>query len=99
MVAKFLDDNKPKIHLKSEFALFRTYSVLLNFIQFVIGEISGVKPERTVFKLRKRKFLCCVTYSINQERDIRKFHVAVVQRWLRNIQKSTMHVKVVVLLI
>ena len=32
MVAKFLDDNKPKIHLKSKFALFQTSSILFNFI-------------------------------------------------------------------
>ena len=32
MVAKFLDDNKPKRHLKSGFALFKTSSILFNFI-------------------------------------------------------------------
>ena len=32
MVAQFLDDNKPKIHLKSKFALFQTSSILFNFI-------------------------------------------------------------------
>ena len=32
MVAKFLDDNKPKRHLKCGFALFQTSPSLLNFI-------------------------------------------------------------------
>ena len=32
MVAKFLDDNKPKRRLKKEFALFQTSSILSNFI-------------------------------------------------------------------
>ena len=32
MVAKFLDDNKPKHHLKSGFTLFQTLSILFNFI-------------------------------------------------------------------
>ena len=32
MVAKFLDDNKPKRHLKCGFVLFQTSSSLLNFI-------------------------------------------------------------------
>ena len=32
MVATFLDENKPKIHLKSKFALFQTSSILFNFI-------------------------------------------------------------------
>ena len=31
MEAKFLDDNKPKSHLKSGFALFQTSSILFNF--------------------------------------------------------------------
>ena len=35
MVAKFLDDNKPKRRLKCGFALFQTSSNLLNFIYFV----------------------------------------------------------------
>ena len=32
IVAKCLVDNKPKIHLKSKFALFQTSSILFNFI-------------------------------------------------------------------
>ena len=32
LVAKFLDDNKPKRYLKSGFALFQTSSILFNFI-------------------------------------------------------------------
>ena len=32
MVAKCLDDNKSKIHLKSKFALFQTSSVFFNFV-------------------------------------------------------------------
>ena len=32
MVAKFLDDNRPEIHLKSKLALFQTSSILFNFI-------------------------------------------------------------------
>ena len=32
IVAKFLDDNKPKTALKSTFALFQSSSILFNFI-------------------------------------------------------------------
>ena len=32
MEAKFLDDNKLKIHFKSKFVLFQTSSILFNFI-------------------------------------------------------------------
>ena len=35
MVAKFLDDNKSKRHVKSRFALFQTSSFLFNFVYFV----------------------------------------------------------------
>ena len=32
LVAKFLDDNKPKHYLKSAFALFQTSPILCNFV-------------------------------------------------------------------
>ena len=35
----------------------------------------------------------CVVCSIKQAREIRKFHVTVLQRRLRNVQKSEMHVQ------
>ena len=54
-------------------------------------------------KLRKRKRKFCVgfTYSTKQARVIRKFHGAVVQRRLRNVQSKTAWCtcKVVVLLL
>ena len=54
MVAKFLDDNKPKIYLKIKFALFQTSSILSN-----ISEMFWIESERTVpeFRKRKRNFL------------------------------------------
>jgi len=39
MVATFLDDNKPKCHLKSGFALFQTSSILISFNLSNVGEI------------------------------------------------------------
>ena len=91
MVAKFLDDNKLEVHLKSEFALFQSSSILFGFIFFV----SGVESERTVskFRKRKRKLLRCVHLLLKRAREIRKFHVVIVQRWLRNLQKSAMLVQ------
>ena len=38
-------------------------------------------------------FCVVFTYSIKREREIRKFHVAVVQRRLKYVQKSVMHVQ------
>ena len=70
---------------------------VLNFndlIQFhltciMLAKFSGVESERTVSKLRKRKFCVGFTYSTKQARVIRKFHGAVVQRRLRNAQFKT----------
>ena len=61
----------------------------------MLAKFSGVESERTVFKFRKRKRKFCVmfTYSIKQACEIRKFHVLVEQRPLRNVQKSVMHVQ------
>ena len=66
LVAKFLDDNKPKIHLKSKFALFQTSSVFklysISFNLSNVGEIFWIEFKRTVseFRKRKRNFLCFV---------------------------------------
>ena len=62
MVAKFLDDNKPKIDLKREFALFQTTTFFFQFrlICQKLAKFSGVNPEEPYLNLekRKRKFLC-----------------------------------------
>ena len=60
MVAKFLDDNKPKTTFKR---WIRTVSNFIDLIQFpsicqMLAKFSG--SEKTVSKLRKRTFLCCV---------------------------------------
>ena len=53
MVAKFLDDNKPKIHLKSKFAV----SNFIDLIQFhlicqILAKFSGVESKGTVSEFR-----------------------------------------------
>ena len=102
MVAKFLDDNKPIKSLKSLFALCRTSPILFNFILFG-------KSWRNFFWDRIYRYLslekesdnfCVVfTYSIKRAREIKKFHVVVVQRRQRNVQNSVMHVQSCCLLI
>ena len=63
MVAKFLDDSKPKTSLKK---WIRTVSDFIDLIQVqltcqMLTKFAGVESERTVFKFRKRKNkLCCV---------------------------------------
>ena len=68
----------------------------------MLAKFSGLNPKGLNLSLEKEKETFCLafTYSVKRACEIRKFHVAlVVQRWLKNVQKSVMHVKVVVLLI
>ena len=55
-----------------------------------------VNPKGPYLSLEKEKTPFCVlfSYSINRAHEIRKFHVAVVQPRLRNMQKSVMHVQI-----
>ena len=61
MVAKFLDDNPWKRHLKSGFALFQTSSI---FNMWILAKFSGLSRKGSaVFKFRETKsgkILCCV---------------------------------------
>ena len=63
----------------------------------MLANLSGVESESSIskFRKRKRKFLCCVhlPYYLTGTREIGKFHVAIVQRRLRYVQKSVMHVQ------
>ena len=75
------------------FKLHRSYSISFNLSN--VGGIFWVKSKRTVSKFRKRKrnFLCCAHLLHKAGPWNRKFHVAVVQQRLRNVQKSVMHVQ------
>ena len=56
LAAKFLDDNKPKIHQKENlhrFKLHRPYLISFNLSK--VGEIFLVESERTVSKFRKKE--------------------------------------------
>ena len=55
-----------------------------------------VNPKGPYLSLEIEKAPFCVLYSYSKKRahEIRKFHVAVVQPgWLKNVQKSVMHVQ------
>ena len=77
MVAKFLNDNKPKI-------LLQTSSMILTFVEFVKcwWNCLGFNPEGT--NLRRKKEIC----SIRQARAIRTFPDAAMQWQPRNVQKK-----------
>ena len=52
-------------------------------------------PKGPYLSLEKETENVCfvLTYLIKRASEIRKFHVAVVQQRLRNVQKSLMHVQ------
>ena len=66
MIAKFLDDNKPKASLKRRIRIVSNinfdYLIQFHLICLMMAKFSEVKSERTVskFRKRKRKFLRCV---------------------------------------
>ena len=64
------------------------------------AKVSGINPKGPYLGLEKEKENVCVvlTYLIKRAGEIRKVYVAVVQQWLRNVQKCVMHVHVNVLL-
>ena len=61
----------------------------------MLAKFSGSISKGPYLSLEKEKETFCVllTFSIKWAREIRKFHVAVVQQRLRNVQKSVMHVQ------
>ena len=88
---------EPKTSLKkSECALSETATILFNFIEFVYcwRNFLGLNPKEPSLNLEKEKENFCVvlTVFVKRVREIREFHVAVVQRRLRNVQKSVVHV-------
>ena len=60
-----------------------------------MANFSGVKSKRTVSKFTKRKGKFCVvlTYFVKRVHEIRKFHIAAMQLWLRNVQKKVKHMQ------
>ena len=63
----------------------------------MLVKFSGLNPRGSYLSLEQEKEHFCVvfTYPIRRRRarEIRKFHVAVVQQKLRNVQKSVMQVQ------
>ena len=61
----------------------------------MLAKFSGFNSKGPYVCLEKEKQNFCVvlTYSIKRAREIRKFHVAVVQQRLRNVQESVTRVQ------
>ena len=58
----------------------------------MLAKFSGLNPKGPNLSLEKEKENFCVslTYLIKRASEIRKFHDAVVQQRLRNVQKRVM---------
>ena len=56
----------------------------------MLAKLSGLNPKGPYLNLEKETFCVVFTYSAKRAREIRKFHVVVVQGWLKNVQKSVM---------
>ena len=77
------------------FKLYRAYSILSNIGNFCL-ELSS----RALYQSSgKEKESCCLVFLSSTNREIRHFHVVIVQKRQRNIQKSVMHVQSCCLLI
>ena len=69
--------------------LSRAYSISSNIGNFFL-ELSS----RGLYQSSgKEKESCCLVFPSSTKREIRHFHVVVVQRRQRNVQKSVMHVQ------
>ena len=91
-----------KRHLKSEFALLQTLSRLFHLVSFVkCGQIVFELHSEGLFQRSvKEKESCCLLFPPSTKREIRHFHVAVVQWQLKEMfKKGWGTCKVVVLLI
>ena len=69
--------------------------ILFHLICQMLAKFSGLNRRGPYLSLGKESdnFCALLTYSIKRVREIRKFHVAVVQQRLRNVQKSVMPVQ------
>ena len=57
----------------------------------MLAKFSGLNPKGSYLSLEKEKenfFSVVFTYSVKRAREIKKFHVAVVQRWLKMCKKA-----------
>ena len=72
--------------------LYRAYSISFNSSN--VGKLfwSWILTDCIKVQEKKRKESCCLVFPSSTRREIRHFHVVVVQRRQRNVQKRVMHV-------
>ena len=85
----------PERRLKSEVELLQTLSRLFHLVQFVKcwQFVLELNSKRLYQSSGKEKESRCIEFVSSTKREIRHFHVVVVQWRRRNVQKSAMHVQ------
>ena len=74
------------------FKLYRAYSISFNSSN--VGKFFWSWILKDCIKVyEKKKESCCLVFPSSTKRAIRHFHVVVVQRRLRNVQKSVMRMQ------
>ena len=86
---------KRKRHVKNEFALFQSSSLLFHLSQFVKcwRIFLELNSKGLHLSSQKEKIVVFCPRSPCTKREIKKFHVAVVQRRQRKVQTRMLHVQ------
>ena len=84
-----------KRQLKGEFTLLQTLSCIFHLVQFVkcYQFFLELNSKRLYRSFTNEKQISCLVFMFSTKREIRQFHVVVVQWRQRNVQKSGMHVQ------
>ena len=83
-----------KRHFKSEFALPQTLSRSFHLVQFVNSCQTFLElNSKGLYQSSGKEKESSRMFPSSTKREIRLVHVVVVQRRLRNVQKSVMHVQ------
>ena len=78
----------------SEFALLQTLSPLFRLVQFIKcwGIFLDLNSKGLYQRSGKEKESRCLVFTSSTKREIRQFHIVVVQRRQRKVQKTVTHV-------
>ena len=72
------------------FKLYRAYSISFNSANN--GKFFRSWLLKDCIEVQEKKENCCLLFMSSTKREIRTFHVVIVQRRQRNVQKRVMHV-------
>ena len=83
-----------KHHLKSEFALLQTLSHLFQLVRFVkCWRIFLELNSKRLYQSSRKEKESRLVFTSSTQREIRHFHIVVVRRRQRSLQKGVMHVQ------